>query len=117
MSKAEEAFSEFWEKNYQEIFPLVREYKFHETRRWRVDFCSLEHKLAIEINGFGWGHSGSTKSQQSDTEKHQQLAILGWTYFPILASDCTKRIDVAVLPLLKWINTHTPNKLSEPGKW
>jgi len=35
MSKAEDMFFEFWQKNYQEIFPFVAEHKFHDTRRWR----------------------------------------------------------------------------------
>lgn len=116
-SKAEIAFRSYWDKHYEELFPMVEEHRFHDKRRWRVDFANLEYKLALEIQGSGWGHGGSPASLKSDTEKCQQLAILGWTYFPILASDCTSRIDVAVLPLIQWINTHTPIKLKEPGAW
>lgn len=118
-SKAEIAFRSYWDEHYKELFPMVPEYKFHPARRWRVDFVNLEYKLAVEVQGWaaGGGHGGSRQSLSSDTEKHQQLAILGWAYFPILASECTKRIDVAVLPVLEWINTRTPVRLREPGSW
>lgn len=109
-SKAEIAFTNHWQQ-YQELFPLEEEFRFHETRRWRCDFVNHEHKLAIEISGAGYGHGGSVKSLQSDTEKIQQLALLGWTYFPILASDCTKRVDVAAIPVIEWINKYTPVKI------
>lgn len=116
-SKAEIAFRSYWDEHYEELFPMVSEYKFHPVRRWRVDFVNHSYKLAVEIQGIGYGHGGSVKSLQKDIEKHQQLAILGWTYFPILASECTKRIDVAILPVLEWINTRTQLRLSLPGSW
>jgi hypothetical protein len=114
-SKAEIKFAEYWEQ-YQELFPLVEEQTFHATRRWRTDFSNLEWKLAIEIQGFGGatgGHGGSRQSLKNDTDKIQQLAILGWTYFPIVAADVTSRVDVAVEPLFEWINLHTDVKIKK----
>lgn len=110
MSKAEEKFADYWQQ-YQELFPLEREYKFHPTRRWRLDYVNLEYKLAIEIQGSGYGHGGSAKSLANDVDKQQQLALLGWKYFPITASAITKDVAIAVEPLIQWINLYTNKKI------
>jgi very-short-patch-repair endonuclease len=34
-------------------FPFVAEYKFHPTRKWRIDWYCERLKLAIEVDGFG----------------------------------------------------------------
>ena len=111
-SKAEIKFAEYWDQ-YQELFPLVEEQTFCPGRRFRIDFSNLEWKLAIEILGFGYGHGGSRQSLKNDTDKIQQLAILGWTYFPIVAADVTSRVEVAVEPLFEWINLHTDVKIKK----
>lgn len=111
-SKAEIVFAEYWSK-YQNVFPLEAEKTFHKSRRWRIDFSNSQYKLAIELQGHGWGHGGNAKSLASDIEKHQALALLGWTYFPILSSAVTKRVDIAVKPVIEWINTYTDVKIQE----
>jgi len=83
-SKAETAFRSYWDKHYQELFPMVAEHTFCPGRRFRIDFANLDHKLAVEIQGSGYGHSMSPKTLKNASEKCQQLAILGWTYFPML---------------------------------
>ena len=110
MSKAEEKFSEYW-KQHQELFPFEREYRFHGVRRWRLDFANLEYKLAVEIQGSGWGHGGTSNSLASYIEKHQALVLLGWKYFPIAAGAVTKDVDIAVEPLIEWINKYTNKKI------
>lgn len=114
MSKAEDVFGDYWiSRGYNEIFPFVRQYRFHPTRRFLLDFANIEYKLDVEISGWsgGGGHGGSRKSFISDVERSRNLALLGWTYFPILASDCTKRVDVAAIPVIEWINKYTPVKI------
>jgi len=62
------------------------EYKFHPTRKWRIDFAFIEQKLAVEINGGIWiaGKSGRGGAHSlpsniiRDMEKSNELSILGW---------------------------------------
>lgn len=110
MSKAEEKFAEYWSQ-HQELFPFEREYRFHNTRRWRLDFANLEYKLAVEIQGSGYGHGGTPKSLASDIEKHQALTLLGWKFFPIAANAVTEDVDIAVEPLIEWINKYTNKQI------
>lgn len=113
MSKAEEVFQNYWDsRGYQKLFKFEREYRFLQTRRFRIDFANLEYKLAVEVQGHGsYAHGGSAKSLSSDIEKHQALALLGWKYFPIAASAITKDVDIAVEPLIEWINKYTNKQI------
>jgi very-short-patch-repair endonuclease len=62
------------------------EFKFHPTRKWRVDFAWPEIKLAVEIDGGIWipGKSGRGGAHSlpsniiRDMEKNNELSILGW---------------------------------------
>lgn len=61
----------------------VPEYRFHPTRKWRIDVAILwrdRPELAIEIDGGIWvrgRHSGGA-GQLKDMEKHNELAVAGW---------------------------------------
>lgn len=60
---------------------LVKELKFHPTRRWRFDWAIPEKKWAVEFNGGVFmnksGHSNAA-GQTRDQEKMNQAQILGW---------------------------------------
>lgn len=112
MSAAEDMLWNTWMRENQAVFPFERQYKFCPTRRWKLDFVNLEYKLAVEVQGHGsYAHGGSAKSLSSDIEKHQALALLGWKYFPIAASAITKDVDIAVEPLIEWINKYTNKQI------
>lgn len=53
------------------------EYKFHRTRRWKLDFAWPALKIAVEIDGFGWGHQ-APQHMAVDHEKANAAVILGW---------------------------------------
>lgn len=84
----------------------VREYRFHPTRRWRLDLAYPDIKLGIELEGGTFGgivkcqvcgalvthRSGNRRipvrvggrhnigaSYEKDLEKYSEAAILGWT--------------------------------------
>lgn len=56
------------------------EYKFHETRKWRMDWALPNHKIAIEIEGGVWvgGRHTSGAGFVKDMEKYNSATVLGW---------------------------------------
>lgn len=59
---------------------LEREYRFHEKRRWRFDFCWPAHKLAVEAEGgvFSNGRHTRGAGYTADLEKYNEAVMLGW---------------------------------------
>jgi hypothetical protein len=82
-SHLEQQFADLWLSLYPTI-DLHSEYRFSPPRRYRWDFCHLESKVAIEINGGVWmgrsGHSGGT-GLVKDYEKLCLAAAQGWRVF------------------------------------
>jgi hypothetical protein len=82
-SHLERQFADLWLSTYPAI-DLHSEYRFSPPRRYRWDFCHLESKVAIEIQGGVWmaksGHSGGT-GLVKDYEKLCLAASQGWRVF------------------------------------
>ena len=59
--------------------PIV-EYKFSQSRRWRVDMVWLDEKLAVEVEGAIWvkGRHIRPKGFLADCEKYNELALKGF---------------------------------------
>jgi len=65
----------------------VEEFKFHPTRKWRIDICWPDQKLALEIEGgvFMTKRNGGATGHRSitnfigDMEKYNALSILGYS--------------------------------------
>ena len=62
---------------------LVKEYRFHPTRRWRFDRAYPECKVGIEIEGATWAGGRHTREPgySGDCEKYNEAARLGWRVF------------------------------------
>ena len=58
----------------------VREWRFHETRKWRFDYAWLAPRLALEVQGGVWtgGKHGRGAGIVKDHEKANAAAVLGW---------------------------------------
>lgn len=58
----------------------VKEYKFHDTRKWRFDFCWIKYKLALEVEGgvFAAGRHTRGMGFMKDMEKYNNAVMLGW---------------------------------------
>ncbi len=82
-SHLEQRFADLWVDRYPSI-DLHSEYRFIPPRRYRWDFCHLESRVAIEIQGGVWmtrsGHSGGT-GLVKDYEKLCLAAAHGWRVF------------------------------------
>lgn len=59
----------------------VEEFKFHPVRRWRIDLCWPDQKLALEIEGgvFTNGRHVRPIGFIKDLEKYNALSILGYS--------------------------------------
>ena len=62
---------------------LVREFRFHDTRKWRFDYAHLASKVAIEIDGGVWTGGRHTRARGflADAEKRNTAQALGWRVF------------------------------------
>lgn len=58
----------------------VREYAFHNERKWRLDLAWPEQKIGVECHGgvFAQGRHTRGKGFTSDREKMNEAANLGW---------------------------------------
>lgn len=97
---------EFEEKLIQAKVPQwQREYRFHDKRRWRLDFAWPDLKIAIEVHGgtFGFqkygkwvaagGHTTGVGFRQ-DREKMNAAMALGWRVFEIDSSHVHGRYGI-----------------------
>ena len=56
---------------------VSQELSFDEDRRYRFDFCWPSISLAVEIDGFGYGHQAQ-QCMAEDNEKSNRAVELGW---------------------------------------
>lgn len=59
----------------------VEEFRFHPTRRWRLDLCWPDQKLALEIEGGVFTNGAHIRPTGfiKDIEKYNSLSILGYS--------------------------------------
>jgi very-short-patch-repair endonuclease len=62
---------------------LMCEVVFHPTRKWRFDFADREKRVAVELEGGVWTGGAHTRGEhyESDCEKYNAAAALGWRVF------------------------------------
>jgi very-short-patch-repair endonuclease len=87
-----------------------REYKFHPTRKWRLDFAWDEKKIGVEIQGgtYKGGRHTRALGYRNDREKINNATLLGWRILEF-TSDMVKsgealNITEALLKEQKWTN-------------
>ena len=63
----------------EKIEGFVKDYKFHPTRRWKIDFCNPETKVGVELEGgiFTNGRHTRGAGYQADTEKYNEITKTG----------------------------------------
>jgi hypothetical protein len=74
-------------------FPgAISEYRFHEKRKWRFDYAWPEKMIALEYEGGIFTRGGHVRGAHydSDCEKYNTAAILGWVVIrvtPVMLRD------------------------------
>ena len=72
-----------------QLFALVRaagfpdpqpEYRFHPSRKWRLDWAWPEYKVALEKHGATWQQGRHTRGAgfAKDREKMNEAQLMGW---------------------------------------
>lgn len=88
---------------------VVKEYRFHPTRRWRFDYAIPEHKIALEVEGGVWSQGRHTRPQGflGDIEKYNTAGLMGWRVFRTTPENLYK---TATLKLIKQavLNNYDP---------
>ena len=95
MSAAEECLARALAADPLPGWDLVREHRFHPTRKWRWDFAFPSQKLAIEIDGRG-RHQTITGAR-SDCEKQNEAVRMGWRVLRFPATDKARATEWAAL--------------------
>ena len=77
----------------------VPEYRFHPTRRWRIDFAWPAERVALEVEGGVWTGGRHTRGAGflKDAEKYNALAVLGWRLLRVTPSQLATLDTVAML--------------------
>ncbi len=84
-------------------YSVVKEHRFHDTRRWRFDFAILELKIAFEVEGgiFSGGRHTRGKGFIGDMEKYNTATAMGWKIIRITPSDYSSALKYLDLILKK----------------
>ena len=71
---------------------MVREYQFHPSRKWRLDFAHVETLTGLEIDGgeFSGGSHSRGVGMANDYAKRNSATEMGWAVFQITGAMCKK---------------------------
>ena len=71
---------------------VVAEHKFHDTRKWRIDFAIIDLKIGIEIEGGVWSGGAHTRGKGfiEDMEKYNAAVTFGWVILRFTPQDLHK---------------------------
>lgn len=89
MGKLTERFVEGWEAHGLPGSDLTLEFRFHPERRWRFDVAWPSRRVAVELDGMGFGHQ-SAAGRRADNEKQNAATALGWRVLRYTSSDLSK---------------------------
>lgn len=89
-SKGERAFIEAWQR-----YGLPDSMPIHDTitipgTRFRLDFAWPRVRVAVEVQGFGFGHS-AIKGMERDARKMRAALRAGWIVIPITTACLNSR--------------------------
>jgi len=114
-SALEAKFLREWTKRYPHMTPKTQ-YRFHPTRKYRFDFAWPTIKIAVEVQGYGAGHT-SLPGMTQDYNRHLDAMLLNWKIVFLtsvhLKSD---NVDTSLKRIAKLMGIpSTPNPIRPKG--
>ena len=92
----------------QHKFPtFTQQHIFHPQRQWRFDFAFVTHKIAIEVQGYGPGHT-SLPGMSNDHEKHNEALLHGWLIIYLMNKDITITIPNTIQTIRRVLELRIP---------
>jgi len=60
-----------------------REFQFDISRKWRFDYCWVESRVALEVEGGAWTGGRHTRGSGfiKDIEKYNTATLAGWQVY------------------------------------
>jgi len=112
-SNFEERFHEFWKQNSS--YPIVFHHTVHvqtnhpkyPVRKWELDFSFPQEKLAIELQGYGTGHT-SYIGMKRDCTKHNDLLLSNWTILYFMSIDLKDDPTTTFETIVRVLETRNP---------
>jgi very-short-patch-repair endonuclease len=89
---------------------LVKEYRFHQARKWRADFAHLPSRTLIEIEGGIWvnGRHNRAAGFAADLEKYLEAALDGWRVVRLGPKELTADHTGRLITLLREASSAAP---------
>jgi very-short-patch-repair endonuclease len=89
---------------------LVKEYRFHQARKWRADFAHLPSRTLIEIEGGIWvnGRHNRAAGFAADLEKYLEAALAGWRVVRLGPKELTADHTGRLIALLREASASAP---------
>lgn len=78
----------------EENLPLPKvEYRFFPERKWKADYCWIDHLLILETEGAVWVQGRHTRGSGfvKDIEKYNTMTLLGYRLIRVPTPDLCKR--------------------------
>lgn len=99
----------FKQLTLQNIPLPVTEHKFHPTRKWRFDYCWVQHKIALEVEGgvFTGGRHTRGSGFMGDMEKYNNGALLGYRIIRTTPSLLLSKENIDLIKQMICQNIHT----------
>lgn len=92
LSSTASAETDLFLKYLRKTFPqvnIVKEYRFHDVRKWRFDYAFPDQKVAVEVDGAVWtqGRHNRGAGYVADLEKLNTAVSMGWLVLRITTED------------------------------
>ncbi|EDY21013.1 hypothetical protein CfE428DRAFT_1306 [Chthoniobacter flavus Ellin428] len=100
-SRLERKFFLFWQSLGGP--DLKREFRFHQTRKWRADFAHIESRTLIEIEGgiYIQGRHNRPQGFAADAEKYLEAALDGWCVLRLTELQITASTVERIIALIQ----------------
>ena len=75
------------------------EYLFCPDRKWRADYCWVDHSLILETEGAVWVQGRHTRGSGfvKDMEKYNTMTVLGFRLIRVATPDLCKPATIALV--------------------